>query len=58
MNIKIYGLVAMMAGAAALTSCDTDVEHIDVQKPYTFDETYFKNIRDFKKELRWNHAAF
>lgn len=49
MNIKIYGLVAMMAGAAALTSCDTDVEHIDVQKPYTFDETYFQNIRNFKK---------
>ena len=38
MNIKIYGLVAMMARRRSPHIVrDTDVEHIDVQKPYTFD---------------------
>lgn len=49
MNIKLYSLIVMMSGVALLTSCDDDVENINVQKPYTYDEQYFKNVRDFKK---------
>jgi hypothetical protein len=47
MNIKLYGLVALLSGVA-LSSC-TDTERIEVQKPYTYDDTYFENIRAFKK---------
>lgn len=31
----------------SLTSCDTDIEKIDVQNPYKYDAQYYKNLRDF-----------
>lgn len=31
----------------SLTSCDTDIEKIDVQDPYKYDAQYYKNLRDF-----------
>lgn len=52
MKIKIYSLLALFTGVSVMTSCDTDVEHIDIeeiQKPYTYDEQYFQNLRDYKK---------
>lgn len=52
MNIKIFGLATMMVGAIAVSSCDTDVERIDLtefQTPNTYDEIYMQNLRDYKK---------
>lgn len=31
----------------SLTSCDTDIEKIDVQDPYKYGAQYYKNLRDF-----------
>lgn len=31
----------------SLSSCDTDIEKIDVQDPYKYDAQYYKNLRDF-----------
>ena len=31
----------------SLTSCDADIEKIDVQDPYKYDAQYYKNLRDF-----------
>lgn len=31
----------------SLTSCDTDIEKIDLQDPYKYDAQYYKNLRDF-----------
>jgi len=41
-------LFALMVAGCALTSCDTDVENIDIQKPYTYSDLYYKNLRDYK----------
>lgn len=35
--------------AGAFTSCNTDVENIEIQKPYTYDDTYYENLREYKK---------
>lgn len=35
-------------GIAALSAC-TDYEALDIQKPYTYDEQYYQNLRDYKK---------
>ena len=51
MKIKKYSLLALFAGAMAFSSCN-DVEHIDIvdiQKPFTYDEQYYQNLRDYKK---------
>ncbi len=49
MNKKLFGLIALVAFGGALTSCDTDVEKVEVQKPYTYDAQYYQNLRDYKK---------
>ena len=33
----------------AFVACDTDVENIEIQKPYTYDESYYANLREYKK---------
>lgn len=35
--------------AGAFTSCNTDVENIEIQKPYKYDDTYYANLREYKK---------
>ena len=48
MKTKIFILASALV-AMALASCDTDVKRLEVQKLKTYDEQYYKNLRDFHK---------
>lgn len=45
--IKSIFLVSIFV--TAFVACDTDAENIEIQKPYTYDETYYANLREYKK---------
>lgn len=48
MKLRIFfSAFAMALMGISLTSCDTDIEKIDVQDPYKYDAQYYKNLRDF-----------
>lgn len=49
MNIKvtIASLFSAALSVVAIVSC-TDVENVEVQKPYTYSEQYYQNLRDYK----------
>ncbi len=32
-----------------LVSCNTEVENMEIQKPYTYDDKYYENLREYKK---------
>lgn len=52
MKTKInYAAVVLgsMVAAMSLTGCDTDTEALDIQKPKTYDEQYYANLRAFKQ---------
>ena len=44
--LKYIVSVALLTGLMA--SCDTDTELLDVQKPYTYSDLYYQNLRDYK----------
>ncbi len=48
MKILKYILSAIFIGCL-VTSCDTDVENVDVISPYTYSDQYYQNLRDYKK---------
>lgn len=41
-------MLALVAAAGLMTACDTDIETKEIQKPLTYDDLYYKNLRDFK----------
>lgn len=45
---KIKFIFASALAVAAISSCLKE-EAIEIQKPYTYDEQYFENIREYKK---------
>ncbi len=49
MKFKIIYLIAAFVVTQGFTSCDTDVENLEIQKLHTYDEQYYQNLRDFKK---------
>lgn len=51
MKLNIFSGAILMAAAVGFTlsSCDTDVEKIDVQHLYTYDAQYYDNLRQWKK---------
>jgi hypothetical protein len=53
MKIKILGLLILLSSAFIVTGCSTKVEALEIQKKYTCDEQYFKNIRAYKES---NHC--
>lgn len=50
MNFKsVYIKLSVVAAfAGAMVACNTDVENLEIQKPNTYSELYYKNLRDFK----------
>lgn len=56
MKIKniIIGLFSFAVTLCITTSCDTEVENIEIQKPYTYSSRYYQNLRDYKKS---DHAV-
>ncbi|SFG03370.1 glycoside hydrolase family 18 [Prevotella sp. KH2C16] len=50
MKMKIFfGAFVLAVMGLTLTSCDNDVETIEVQDLYKYDAQYFANLREFKK---------
>ena len=41
-------LWALVVGAMAFASCDTDIENTVIEKPYTYSDLYYQNLRDYK----------
>lgn len=50
MNFKtiISGLFSAALLAGTMISCNTDIENLDIQKPYTYSEQYYENLRAYK----------
>lgn len=42
-------LFSTVALAVTMASCNTDVENLQIQKPYTYSEKYYENLRAYKK---------
>lgn len=49
MNLRIKNILSFVFAAFVLVSCDTDIENMEIQKLYTYDEQYYANLREFKK---------
>lgn len=47
-RIKTTVFFSVLLLAGAMVSCDTDVENLQIQKPYTYSEQYYQNLRDYK----------
>lgn len=45
---QIKYLLTLVAISSLMVSCSTDIEPKEIQKPYTYDDLYYKNLRDFK----------
>lgn len=41
-------LLALVAIGGLIASCDTDIESRFIQHPYTYDDLYYQNLRDYK----------
>lgn len=55
--MKLYKyILSLFAVGTLLSACDTDVENIEIQKPYTYSDLYYQNLRDYKAsdhEIAW-----
>lgn len=49
MKIKILGLLILGSLGFVFSSCETEVEALEIQKLKTYDEQYFENLRAYKK---------
>ena len=49
MKTNMISLLVLFACVSVYTSCDTDMEALELQKLKTYDEQYFANIREYKK---------
>ena len=47
LKLKIAGLFSVALLAGAMASC-TDIENEEIQKPYTYSEQYYENLRAYK----------
>ena len=54
MKLKLKSILALGLGLVAFSSCDTEVEKLEIQKLKTYDEQYFENLRAYKKS---NHEV-
>lgn len=41
-------LLASLTLGGIFAACDTDIENVEIQKPYTYSPQYYKNLRDYK----------
>lgn len=50
MNFKtiLSGLFSATLLAGTMISCNTDIENLEIQKPYTYSEQYYENLRAYK----------
>lgn len=47
MKIMKYLLTAIATGSL-MSACNTDIESLTIQKPLTYDDQYYQNLRDYK----------
>lgn len=48
LQFKIRSLLLLALTVGALFSCNTEIDNLDIQEPYTYSEKYYKNLRDYK----------
>lgn len=46
---KITLFFSTLVLALGIASCNTDVENLEIQKPYKYSDKYYENLRDYKK---------
>lgn len=49
MNLQIKYILSIVFATIVLVSCDTEIENMEIQKLYTYDDQYYANLRDYKK---------
>lgn len=49
MKFRNISLMVFAIITYAFVSCDTDIEALEIQKLYTYDDQYYENLRAFKK---------
>ncbi|MGC4103887.1 hypothetical protein [Ferruginibacter sp.] len=49
MKKHLIAVVALVVSVMILASCKKDAEALEIQKPYTYDEQYYSNLRAYKK---------
>lgn len=49
MNLRIKNILSLVFIVFVITSCDTDIQNLEIQKLYTYDEQYYTNLREYKK---------
>ncbi len=42
-------LIALAFAGSLFAACDTEIENKEIQKPLTYDDLYYQNLRDYKK---------
>ena len=47
MKTMKYILAALTVGGM-MASCNTDIESLTIQRPLTYDDQYYQNLRDYK----------
>ena len=47
MKTMKYLLVALATGSL-MAACNTDIESLTIQRPLTYDDQYYQNLRDYK----------
>ena len=47
MKVIKYLLSFMLVGGL-MSACNTDIESISIQNPYTYSDLYYQNLRDYK----------
>ena len=48
MKIRKYVPALLVAASGMFAACNTDIETISVQNPYTYSDLYYQNLRDYK----------
>lgn len=48
MKTMKYILAALTVGGM-MASCNTDIESLTIQRPLTYDDQYYQNLRDYKE---------
>lgn len=49
MKAKILYLISFFLIIVGMESCDTTVDALEIQKPYTYDDQYYQNLRAYKE---------
>lgn len=44
----LFGTFVGLGAVCGLSSCNTEIENLEIQKPYTYSDQYYENLRTYK----------